>query len=57
MRRLLCVLDGGAKGTAGNLHEGFEIEVGFAEREGERRPELSSKEVESFIRLNMQLAG
>jgi hypothetical protein len=56
IRRLLYIFDGGAKGTAGRSHEGFEIEVGFTEQEGERRPELSPKEVKSYIRLAMQLA-
>jgi hypothetical protein len=64
MRRLLHIFDGGAKGTAGKFHEGFIIEVGFTEREGERRSELFPEEVELFIyqigvfiRLAMQLAG
>jgi hypothetical protein len=64
MRRLLYIFDGGAQRMAGKFHEGFIIEVSFTEREGERRSELFSEEVELFIyqigvfiRLAMQLAG
>lgn len=49
MRWLLYILDGGAKETAAKFHEGFGIEVGFAGRKGERRPELFPEKVELFI--------